>query len=229
MRKGARMGASGRSGRADAAIGLLASALLAGCAGDLTSGGVGELEVVVVGDTLTTGGLASSVSELLAPYLEGTASSHGGPHLVGDVTVWMQTYVRRGIRDWVEVTDGRQEVTVSIPGGEAQIAVRPDFPAGEYTHVRNRFFKLEVEIVQGLDVAGEPITGLVTVYFGLLGRADAPQPIELTLDEGSTDTLVVELRAGTWLPRLNRFTRRVAADDFVDALRVRRRPGPSPP
>ena len=79
------------------------------------------------------------------------------------------------------------------------------------------------------DVDGTPITGTVTVNFGLQGRADAPQAIDLVVEEGSSTTLVVELRAGVWLPRLNRDTRRVDASDFLEALRVRRRAGAPPP
>jgi hypothetical protein len=136
----------------------------------------------------------------------------------------MQTYVRRGYRDWVEVTNGIQAVTLAIPGGTAQIAVRPNFPAGEYTHVRNRFYKIEVEVLQGLTVRGDTIRGLVTVYLGLTGRADVPRPVNLTLDADGTAILAIELRAARWLPLLDPRTRRVSLDEFLDALRVRRSP-----
>ncbi|MSR22131.1 MAG: hypothetical protein EXR92_01090 [Gemmatimonadetes bacterium] len=100
---------------------------------------------------------------------------------------------------------------------------RTDLPAGSYTDARTRFTRVEVNVVRGLVVDGQPITGPVRVIErGVDEPLDLPHPVELAVNEGSLTSLFVELRAGTWLRRVDRTTRRVARAEIVEALSVRR-------
>jgi hypothetical protein len=207
-----------------AATWLPCLALLAGC-GDLTSGGVGAVEVTMVSDSLAISSEAPAAHGPNLPF-GGSGRAPAGvdepPPIQGAVTVQLQTYVRSGTRDWVELTSGIQEVTFPIHGGEAAVAMRTNVPSGLYTEVQNRFWSLEVHVEGGLVVDGTEITGLVRVEeLEPLRPLALTRPIQLDVGGGAPASIVVELRAGIWLRRLDPVAQQVPREEFEEAHRVR--------
>ena len=211
------------------AVGRLSLALagagpVAAC-GDLTSGGFGEVEVSVTADSLAQASLVRAASFAVAPDAGGrrrASAVDGLDSIEGTVTVALRVYVRRGARDWVEVTEGEQVVTVPLQGGEAQIVARSDVPTGTYTEARARLSRVVADVEGGLIVDGEPVTGRVTVIeSGIEDPLDLPRPLELEVEEGSLVSIVVELRSGLWIRRVDRDTRRVPPAELEEALRLR--------
>ena len=116
------------------------------------------------------------------------------------MTVALRVYVRRGARDWVEVTEGAQVVTAPLQGGEAQIVARSDVPTGTYTEARARFSRVVADVEGGLIVDGEPVTGRVTVIeSGIEDPLNLSRPLELEVEEGSLVSIEGELRSGLWI------------------------------
>ncbi|MEX2529284.1 MAG: hypothetical protein WD960_00800 [Gemmatimonadota bacterium] len=88
------------------------------------------------------------------------------PVIEGTLTVRVRSFVRRGRGDWEELTDGLQEITVSLDRPEPVEVARRSLPEGRYNAVRTIFGRVEAEVVRGLTVGGEPITGTIQVDLG---------------------------------------------------------------
>jgi hypothetical protein len=85
-----------------------ALAFVVGC-GNVTSGGFGEVEVVLTSDEVAE--LQEAARSMVLADAE--ATSHGST-VEGTLTVRVRSYARRGPGDFVELTNGVQEVTVSL-------------------------------------------------------------------------------------------------------------------
>ena len=199
---------------------------VAGC-GDLTSGGFGEVEVGLAADSVVEPPLVQAASFAKVPAgdegqrLDPPATVDAMEPIEGTVTVALRVYVRRGARNWEEVTEGEQIVTASLQATEASIMARSDLPVGSYTEARTRFSMVVVDVVRGLVVDGVPVTGRIAVIESGEDPIDLPIPLELEVEEGALESVVVELRAGTWLRLVDRDTRRVAPTELEEALRLR--------
>ncbi|MSR22130.1 MAG: hypothetical protein EXR92_01085 [Gemmatimonadetes bacterium] len=80
---------------------------IAGC-GDHTSGGVGEIEVVLAADSFNVASqLGAALSQLPSrDQRTGPATVDAPGTIEGTLTVSLRVYIRRSPMDWVELTDG---------------------------------------------------------------------------------------------------------------------------
>jgi len=200
---------------------------LAGC-GNLTSGGVGEVEVVLSSDEVEELGI--EMTRALALEANGIGAwetvpsfqtSSERPVIEGTLTVRVRSFVRRGRDDWEELTDGLQEVTVSLDRPEPVEVARRSLPEGRYDAVRTIFGRVEAEVVRGLRVGEEPVTGTIQVDLGPEGTLTLLNRVDLVVREQETALVVLEMQSGIWLRLVDAARRSVLRDDFRQVFRVR--------
>jgi len=205
-----------RRALAAAAVAVLPFLLVTGACGDLTSGGFGELEVEMAADSLS--GDAAVASSLMA-------GSYASSLIEGTLTAQVRVFVRRGILDWEEVTDGAETLVLTLGEAGTGLVARDEFPAGRYDRVLIVFRRVEVEIVRGLVVDGDTIRGRVRVELEADRQIAIARLIDLVVRDGERTVLLMEMRASRWLLRVDRLRRVVEAVDFRELFRVRVREG----
>jgi hypothetical protein len=202
--------------RALAGLTLVFLPLIAACGGNVTSGGFGEVEVLLSSDQveeLTQGALAS---------LGVAAADSNG--LRGTLTVTVRSFIRSGRGVWIEVTNGPQQVVVPLEDPAPVQVARIDLFEGSYDAVRTHFGRIRVQVQQGLSVGGEPVTGEVEVELGLDGALLVElRPLRVARRERLS--VLLEMNARRWLPLLDRERRLVEEVDFRREFRVRTRAG----
>lgn len=205
-----------RRALAAAAVAVLPFLLVTGACGDLTSGGFGELEVEMAADSLSgDGGVASSLM----------AGSYASSLIEGTLTAQVRVFVRRGVLDWEEVTEGAQTLVLTLGEAGTGLVARDEFPAGRYDRVLIVFRRVEVEIVRGLVVDGDTIRGRIRVELEADRQIAIARLIDLVVRDGERTVLLMEMRASRWLLRVDRLRRVVEAVDFRELFRVRVREG----
>jgi len=172
---------------------MLGGILILGACGDLTAGGAGEVEIEIIADSV-------ALSSAMAP-IEGT------------LTVGLQIFARRGTRV-VELTDGVQELELPLDGSGTSVVSRKGLPSGSYRGERLVFRSIEADIVDGLEVEGEPFLGAVQVDLGPSDRVEIPWAVNIEVRENGLAHLVLEMRASRWLRLLNPLLRRVSKESF---------------
>jgi hypothetical protein len=211
--------------------GLLAVLAMApvACGGNLTSGGLSDVEVFVAGNDPGESGrtTATAAAPLVLP-LQGPAPVEArAPGLqvapgtiLGTVTVVLQVELMGSDRRWVQITDGPQAVTVGLTGTNRSLLAARPLGAGRYIRARTTFLRVEAEVEQGLVVEGEEVTGTIPVELPLAGLR-VEEGLFLELEEGDPGRLVVALNAQLWLRLVNANLRRVPQNFFQQAVRIR--------
>ena len=196
------------------AVALLA--WLAGACGNLTSGGFGEVEVVVATDSV-------SAAAMQAPAAAGFPTGRPASRQVVDGTLTMRVQVFAVSRSGraLEVTSGVQELVMPLSSVAPFLLARRDLPEGSYASVRTVFLSVVAEVESGLVVDGVPIRGPVTVELGPSGRIMVETPLDLTVSENTPAQVKVDLHTTRWLRLLNQ-QRRVQPEDFQREVQVRR-------
>lgn len=166
MRK--RTMAEGRGGRGERSRGMyhsgrglvLAMTVFgASACGDLTAGGVGDVEVLVSPDSIQV--QAANIGSWPARQAPGDA-----PSVQGTLQVSVQVFVLRPPGRWIQVTDGVQEVLLDLDDPTASPIARRSLEAGSYIAVRTVFHRVRADIEGGLEVDGQPVTGEIDVDLG---------------------------------------------------------------
>ena len=191
--------------------------LLAGC-GNVTSGGFGDVEVLVSSDEVEdvqTTATSALYAQLGAP----AGSSHTDP-IVGTLTVRLRSFARRGVGDFVELTDGVQEITLPLGDPAAVEIARRAVPAGRYDAVRTFFGRIEANIVSGLTIDGIPIDGTISVDLGGEGFSTVTYT-GFDVWEDSPTVVAIDMQSRLWLRLANAVLRRVNLEDFRSIFRVR--------
>jgi hypothetical protein len=207
------------------AVRVAACALvLAGC-GDLTAGGLGEVEIYATADD--TG---STPSAMATPSAHARRSSSSAPSATspaasvfdGLLVAQMQVYLQNDMSgQWVELTEGVRDLTLELRGGlERRVAVR-FVDSGRYTRLRVVFRKVEASVTGGLVVGGVPLTGLITVDLGAQGALTVEREMLLEVERDESVDVVMDLNVDVWLPTVSVLTRTVAAAALQGALAVR--------
>ena len=198
-----------------ASAGIAAAVLLSAC-GNVTSGGVGEVEVLLSSDEITELQEATMAMVLADPSLTSHASS-----IRATLTARLRSYARRGIGDFVEITDGVQTVTVSLHDPVPIELASRAMPAGSYDAVRTFFGRIEANIESGLVVDGQAITGPVPVDLGPGGTVSAVTLTGFEVVEDASTVVGVEMQSRVWLRLVDAAVRSVDLEDFRRIFRVR--------
>ena len=205
--------APGRARRV--AVTMVAAVLLSAC-GNVTSGGVGEVEVLLASDEVVELQEVATAMVLADPSLTSHAAS-----IRGTLTVSLRSYARRGIGDFVEITDGVQTVTVSLHDPAPIELARRAMPAGTYDAVRTFFGRIEANIESGLVVDGQVITGPVPVDLGPGGTVSVVTLTGFEVVEDASTVVAVEMQSRIWLRLVDAAVGSVDLEDFRRIFRVR--------
>jgi hypothetical protein len=200
------------------AIALCASAIMAGC-GNVTSGGFGDVEVQLSSDEVAE--VQAAASSILAfGSLDRGGASLATP-IVGTLTVRVRSFARRGVADFIELTDGAQDVTLSLSDPRPVEIARRALPAGRYDGVRTFFGRIEADIVSGLVIDGQEVTGRVLVDLGAGGALTVLTYTGFDVWEDAPTVIAIEMQSGIWLRLVNAALKRIDAEEFRRILRVR--------
>lgn len=201
---------------------MLTSALaLAGCGVHVTAGGEREGEVRGV-VTSEEGASPSRAPNGGVTY--SLARSDDAVEAQGTVTynATMALVTESGAE--VRLTNGPVPGTFRIEGADSSEAGRRRVEARTYTRARITFHQVEANVSGGVTLPGGiALTGTVRVDLGAGGSVVVDAPIQLTVQEGGSHLLVVDLNAHTWLASANPVTRVVSATTFRSAVEVRAR------
>lgn len=200
---------------------LLGALLFPGC-GEITSGGVGEVEVWTRADDPDPApqATASSFPARAAAREPGrpTAASSAAE---GWLIVVLRTYLQADATgEWIEITDGPRDLTLDLRGETERRAGVRLLSSGRYTRLRVVFERVEADVQGGLVVDGVPLTGVVSVDLGAGGTLTVER--ELAVDvvrDGSLD-VAINLNARVWLATASPVTRTVAAAALQGAVAV---------
>lgn len=190
---------------------LLAGGGLGGC-GNLTSGGVGEVDLYAAGDDPAAAG-SSPTAPRMAPQ-------QSAP-IEGTLSLQIRSYIQSEGGDWIELTDGPTEVTVDLQGAQQSRIAGRAVTAGGYRRVRSVFGRVHAQVERGLLVDGEPVVGEVRVRLGNGDMITVEEPLVFELADGEAASLLLDLNAQLWLRLVDRIERRVATRDFSDVVRTR--------
>lgn len=200
---------------------LSGAALLGGC-GELTSGGLGEVEVYATANdpeaepSASTRAVAPAVGDRPPIARQSAAEAEG--LLIAE----LQAYLRSdATEEWVEITDGPRDLTIDLEGRTERRAGVRFVTAGRYSRFRVVFHRVEADVTGGLIVDGLPILGTVTVDLGAQGTLTVERDVVLDVPADGAVDVVLYLNAGVWLPTLSVPTLTVAAAAFRDAVGVR--------
>ena len=198
---------------------LLTALALEGC-GELTAGGVGEVEVVVGADSVSLAAIGQNVqASAIAPW--GAQAPGESDRIEGTLNLRVQLFLLRAPGQWIELTHGIQTIALSIQDPAPVAVARTDVPAGPYGAVRTVFRSVVANVERGLEVDGEAITGRILVDLSGRDRLQVETALDIDIVEETSSTLVVDLHTTRWLRRLDRVRRDVAHEDFEGAIDLR--------
>lgn len=143
--------------------------------------------------------------------------------LAGTLSVSVRSYVRAagpGTDDWVEITDGVQEIVVPLEDPTPVVIGRATLNEGEYRAIRTLFGRVRVEVERGLTIGGEPFTGEIGVTFGESGLLLVEER-NLRIGPNQSIPLLLEMGTRRWIHLADQETRDVSESDFEREFRTR--------
>jgi hypothetical protein len=209
--------------------------------GNVTSGGVGEVELLLSSDEweleatesgLGIAGLGGAIQGWGSQARGNEGWGHQGKgsqvvvdeeELAGTLSVSVRSYVRAGgpgTDDWVEITDGVQEIVVPLEDPTPVVIARATLNEGEYRAIRTLFGRVRVEVERGLTIGGEPFTGEIRVTFGESGLLLVEER-NLRIEPNRSIPLLLEMGTRRWIHLADQETRDVSESDFEREFRTR--------
>jgi len=189
-----------------------------GACGNLTAGGLAEIEVQLSGDAAAT---VPSPAILSAPTTAAAASGRmeaEGDTPEGEVEAEFTVFLEAANGDLLAVTDSAVRLRVDVEGVRKDEVGPLLLPAAMYTALRIVFTEIEVEIDAGLIINGVPVTGVIDVE--LKGDLTVTRPLTLDLSPDEHAILVIELNAASWLQAVDPVTATVDAQVFASLVTV---------
>jgi len=193
--------------RTNAAATLLATALLLGGCGELTSGGFGEAEAWFTADEqegtqVSPAGSAPGASpRRLAGEGSGPAPGEAGSSVIGGtLRVEAQAFLRSDASgQWVEITDGPTALVMDLRGTTEHMAGQTRLSTGSYTRFRVVFHRVEADVTAGLVIGGVPFVGDVTVELGADGTLTVEREVDVEVEAEASAAVLVDMNADVWL------------------------------
>lgn len=206
---------------------VFTSLWVAGACGNVTSGGFGEAEVVMSsgesGGAAAPSGAPSGASGGGATATSQAAGTSHAPQLTGTLSVRVRTFARSRGGAFVELTNGFQELTLPLADPSPLGLAVQSLPAGEYDAVRTVFERIEAQVLGGLVIGGQPITGTVRVDLGTAGSLTIDTETDFEVWENATTVIALDMRSAAWMPLAGAqgLVWLVDSGDFRGAFRVR--------
>lgn len=200
---------------------LALAGVAAGC-GNVTSGGLGEVEVVMSSGEVEGGQTTADVMPtVLSEALGGAEATSHLTELRGTLTVRVRSFARARDGTFEEITDGVQEVVLSLEDPQPLEIARRSLPAGPYDAVRTFFGRIEANIEGGLIIDGRLVTGPVRVNLGPGGTLSIVDYTGFEVVEDQPTTIALEMHSRIWLRLADAVLQEVDVEDFRRTFRVR--------
>lgn len=200
---------------------LLLPLAAAGCAGDVTAGGMKEVEVYAASQG-GPGASASGAPNAAAPALElplaAAAPSQAALTPTGTLTVVATVELIDPQGGAVPVTTGTT-TQLRVERADSVLVERRRVPPVVYPTARITFTQVRADIEGGLVIGGVPRPGLIQVQIPP-GGIVVEVPVDLSVPQ-RRDRLVLDLNALEWLVQADVTTGLVGAAAFRAAVRVR--------
>jgi len=216
QKRPSRLSASGT-----AALAVLVSVGLASC-GNLTAGGFGEARVVASGDAriADTGSvLFPSTGALPAPQRTAHGDSDDDFHPEGEIELEFRLFLQHTDGRSVALSDQDLEIELDLDGSFEVDVVRARVPTGRYRALRVVFLEIEVQVDAGVVINGVPVAGPIDIEFEGPGL-EVTRTIDLTIRDGESVDLLLDLNAERWLRAIDPVTLTVSPTVFAEAFQV---------
>lgn len=199
-------------------VSILAVGTIMAC-GNLTPGGLtGRVTLKLSGDADTLSAAQASLPFALAAPFRDSGPAGGAEEAEGEIQVEFQAFLVSEAGGEVRLGRDHLQVQADVRGRtEADVVDRQMIPALRYTELRLVFTKVHAE-VEGLIVDGVPVpeVDVELEHLSLL----VSRPIELTVEDGDSVELVVDLNALAWLAAVDPLTGTVDETVFGDLVHV---------
>lgn len=198
------------------------SLALVACEGTVTGpGGEGDatFQARAIGDGGADGAQASAAGE----GWSGTQAARDAEgEAQGTVSFEARLFVRTDAGSWLEITPrSAQGATVDASGRSAsEVFASGRVDAGSYNRVRVVFERVEADVTGGITIGTGLLTGRIQVDLGGGGEAVVERNVDVTVESGSSATLLVDLNSDAWLSSASSRTRTVSRANFESAVRV---------
>jgi hypothetical protein len=202
--------------------------LLAASCGDITNGGLdrGEVRTIAIGDSQAPGASSLAGKSESPPGGEGAATgaslvgAQTGAAARGTISFSAEVTLIPETGSPVRLTTTPASATVRIEGTDfATLAVR-QVPVGRYSTVRVVFSSVAADVEGGLIVNGLPFLGPLSVNAGAAGSLTIESAMQLDVEPRFSSTLLIDLRASSWLPAVDLLSRTVPGTTFRSAVRL---------
>lgn len=195
--------------------------LLLACAGNITAGGFGEVQVIVSGDADDE---PASVAVSQDPRTGSMAASialyDDDDEPEGKLEIEFLASLIRSDGEMIPVDDKEIEVEVDLAGFFEADAVRATLPAGRYVALQIEFTEIEVEVERGVIVDGVEITGPIEVELEDDESILVQRELDALLVDGGRLDILLDMNARTWLRAIDPDLRNVAQQVFAEAISV---------
>ena len=195
---------------------LLGFAVFQAC-GNLTAGGFGEARVVANGDAPDP---VTTAATVLAAPLRSDHDEDDDVDPEGELELSFRIYLESDGGAPIELSDTELDVSLDLQGTLEPDVVTTRIPSDVYRALRIVFSEVEVEVDAGVVIDGQTIMGEVDIEIEDL---TVERPLNLTVLEGSTVEILLDLNAATWLQWVDITTQpySVRPEVFAEAFSVR--------
>lgn len=189
-----------------------------GACGNLTAGGLGEVDVTLSGDAVAPIPTSATLSASRTPAATSGPSTAEDDMPEGEVEAEFTVFLEAANGDLLAVTDSAVRLRVDLEGVRELPVGRRILPAAMYTALRIVFTEIEVEVDAGLIINGVPVTGVIDVEVD--GEVIVTRPLSLDIAPDEVAYLVIELNATSWLQAVDPVTLTVDPQVFADLVTV---------
>ena len=196
---------------------LLGLAVFHAC-GSLTAGGFGEARVVANGDAPDPAATPAA-SVLAAPMRSDHDDDDDDLHPEGELELSFRIYLESDGGRTIELSATELDVSLDLQGALEPDVVTTRVPADVYRALRIVFSEVEVEVDAGVVIDGQTVMGEVDIEIEDL---TVERSLNLTVLDGSTVEILLDLNAATWLQWVDTSTEpySVRPEAFADAFSV---------
>ena len=193
---------------------LLLLLSLAAC-GNLTAGGIADVDVTVSGDAPDPPAAAAPIARS-EPWPQ---DDDDGDEAEGELEAIFRVALEAADGELIPLTDGDVIVDVDIQGMRQFQLGQRSIPAQTYAALRIYFDEVDVEVDAGLIIDGVEVTGPVEVDLEA-EDVEVVRPLTLILEDGDQISVLLDLNAQDWLFQVDPNLSTVPQEFFENAVTI---------
>jgi hypothetical protein len=200
---------------------ILVGLILLACAGNITAGGFGEVQVTVSGDADDGPSSVATAQDPRPGRMAASIALHDDDDEPrGKLEIEFLASLIRSDGEVIPVDDKEIEVELDLAGFFEADAVRATLPAGQYVALQIEFTEIEVEVERGVIIDGVEITGPIEVELEDDESITVQRDLDALLRDGGRIDILLDMNARTWLRAMDPDLKKVAQQVFAEAISV---------